>query len=70
MLREALALRARRPEAFEGGYEPVEAGDGVVAYRARRPVLVAVPVRADAAVDPPSGARNLLEGLPVWLSVD
>ena len=69
VLREALALRARQADAFEHGYEPVEAGDGVVAYR-RGPVLVAVPVRADAAVDPPSGARNLLEGLPVWLSVD
>jgi (1->4)-alpha-D-glucan 1-alpha-D-glucosylmutase len=67
VLREALALRARRPEAFAGGYEPVEAGDGVVAYR-RGPVLVAVPVRAEAGFESPPGARNLLDGLPVWLS--
>jgi (1->4)-alpha-D-glucan 1-alpha-D-glucosylmutase len=67
VLREALALRARRPEAFAHRYEPVEAGDGVVAYR-RGPVLVAVPVRADAAFEPPAGARNLLDRLPLWLS--
>jgi (1->4)-alpha-D-glucan 1-alpha-D-glucosylmutase len=67
VLREALAVRARQPEAFAGGYEPVEAGDGVLAYR-RGPVLVGVPVRADAAFEPTAGARNLLDGLPVWLS--
>ena len=41
----------------------------MVAYR-RGPVLVAVPVRADAAFEPSTGARNLLDGLPVWLSED
>jgi (1->4)-alpha-D-glucan 1-alpha-D-glucosylmutase len=67
VLREALALRGRRPGAFTHGYEPLEPADGVIAYR-RGPVLVAVPVRADAAFEPPAAARNLLDGVPVWLS--
>src|SRR4051794_36466156 len=33
LIREALALRARRPEAFEGAYEPVDLGPDVCAYR-------------------------------------
>ena len=28
----ALDLRKRRPEAFAGAYEPVEAGEGAIAY--------------------------------------
>ena len=32
----ALALRARRPGAFSGGYTPVDAGEHVVRVRARR----------------------------------
>ena len=36
VIRRALALRARRPEAFAGAYEPVDAGDDVVRVHARR----------------------------------
>ena len=32
VIRTALALRARLPEAFAGAYEPVEAGEDVVAF--------------------------------------
>jgi len=44
---KALALRARRPEAFSGAYTPVEAGDCVCAFaRGDGEVLVIVPVRS------------------------
>jgi (1->4)-alpha-D-glucan 1-alpha-D-glucosylmutase len=42
--RQALALRARRPAAFSGSYEPVEC-DGVCVFARGGDVLVAVPVR-------------------------
>jgi (1->4)-alpha-D-glucan 1-alpha-D-glucosylmutase len=41
----ALELRARRPSAFAGAYEPVEAGPDTVAYLRGGEVLVVVPVR-------------------------
>jgi (1->4)-alpha-D-glucan 1-alpha-D-glucosylmutase len=47
LIREALALRARRPEAFAGAYEPVEAGEDTVAFVRGGEVLVAVAVRGD-----------------------
>jgi (1->4)-alpha-D-glucan 1-alpha-D-glucosylmutase len=41
-----LELRARRPDPFAGGYEPVEAGPDCVAYlRGEAEVLVVVPLR-------------------------
>jgi (1->4)-alpha-D-glucan 1-alpha-D-glucosylmutase len=47
----ALDLRARRPDAFAGAYEPVDAGPGVCAYLRGGEVLVVVLVRpAGAAV--------------------
>jgi (1->4)-alpha-D-glucan 1-alpha-D-glucosylmutase len=45
LIRRALALRARRPEAFAGDYEPVGAGPGVCAYLRGGDVLAIVPVR-------------------------
>jgi hypothetical protein len=48
-------------------YEPVEAGEGVCAYRRGDSVVVAVPVRGGATWEPPSGWRDLLPGLPVHL---
>jgi len=46
LIRSVLALRARRPEAFAGGYEPVDAGPDVIAYtRGEGEVLVVVPIR-------------------------
>jgi (1->4)-alpha-D-glucan 1-alpha-D-glucosylmutase len=61
----ALDLRARRPEAFESGYTPVEAGNATVAFqRGDGDVFVAVRVREDApAVAPPDGDwRDVLDG--------
>jgi (1->4)-alpha-D-glucan 1-alpha-D-glucosylmutase len=66
VIREALALRRRRPGAFAGGgYEPLSADANTVAYRRGRDVVVAVPVRGDEPeVDLPRGRwRNLLEGV-------
>ena len=58
-----LALRAERPAAFAGAYEPVDLGPGVCAYTRGGDVLVAVTTRADADVRLPAGWRDLL-GLP------
>ncbi len=63
----ALDLRARRPEAFDGAYTPLEAGDGIVAFlRGDGAVLVAVRVRENAApFTPPDGRwRDVLAGAP------
>jgi (1->4)-alpha-D-glucan 1-alpha-D-glucosylmutase len=45
LIRRALALRARHSAAFEGAYEPVDAGPGVCAYVRGGEVLAVVPVR-------------------------
>ena len=56
-----LALRAERPAAFTGSYEPVELGPGVCAYTRGGEVLVAVAVRPDARIDAtPAGWRDVL----------
>ena len=47
LIRRALALRARRPAAFAGWYEPVEAPEDVVAFSRGGEVLVAVALRGD-----------------------
>ncbi|HSO01182.1 MAG TPA: hypothetical protein VLS46_01545, partial [Gaiellaceae bacterium] len=47
LVRETLALRARRYAAFAGAYEPLDAGDGVCAFTRGGEVLVAVAVRGD-----------------------
>jgi (1->4)-alpha-D-glucan 1-alpha-D-glucosylmutase len=57
---KALGLRAERPEAFQGSYEPAELGEGVVAYVRGGEVLVAAAVRKDADVRLPDGWRDLL----------
>jgi (1->4)-alpha-D-glucan 1-alpha-D-glucosylmutase len=47
VIQRALALRARRPDAFAGAYTPVDAGPAVCAFaRGEGEVLVVVPVRA------------------------
>jgi (1->4)-alpha-D-glucan 1-alpha-D-glucosylmutase len=62
-----LTLRARRPEPFAGGYEPLAAGDGACAFVRGEGLLVAVAVR-DAGVDgvlldaPPGRWRDVLRG--------
>jgi (1->4)-alpha-D-glucan 1-alpha-D-glucosylmutase len=62
VITETLALRARRPEAFAGAYEPVEAGEDVVAFTRGGELLVAVAVRGDLSrFRPPPGAwRDVL----------
>jgi (1->4)-alpha-D-glucan 1-alpha-D-glucosylmutase len=64
LIRRTLALRARRPDAFAGSYEPVEAGPDVCAYLRGGEVLVVVPVRAGASADvaPPAHWRPVLSG--------
>jgi (1->4)-alpha-D-glucan 1-alpha-D-glucosylmutase len=64
-----LQLRARRPEAFAGPYEPVESGPDVCAFIRGDEILVAVPLRPAARFRPPAGYRNVLEGvaLGIWL---
>jgi (1->4)-alpha-D-glucan 1-alpha-D-glucosylmutase len=47
LISRTLALRARRPEAFAGSYEPVEAGEDVCAFVRGGEVLVAVALRGD-----------------------
>jgi (1->4)-alpha-D-glucan 1-alpha-D-glucosylmutase len=47
---EALALRRRRPEAFAGSYEPLEAGPHVCAF-VRGGAVLAVAVLRDEGLD-------------------
>jgi (1->4)-alpha-D-glucan 1-alpha-D-glucosylmutase len=60
----ALELRARRPSAFFGSYEPVDAGPGVAAYLRGGEVLVVVPVRDwdGARLSAPGRWRDVLTG--------
>jgi (1->4)-alpha-D-glucan 1-alpha-D-glucosylmutase len=56
LIRTLLALRARRPEAFAGGYTPLDAGPGAVAFLRGDDVLVALPVREGRLdFEPPPG---------------
>jgi (1->4)-alpha-D-glucan 1-alpha-D-glucosylmutase len=66
---KTLALRARRPDAFAGSYEPLPAGDRVLAFARGGEVVVAVPVHPGAMFEPPEGYRDVLDGadLGVWL---
>jgi (1->4)-alpha-D-glucan 1-alpha-D-glucosylmutase len=50
LVRDLLALRARRPDAFAGSYEPLAAGPDAVAFVRGGEIAVAVPVRGDATV--------------------
>jgi (1->4)-alpha-D-glucan 1-alpha-D-glucosylmutase len=62
---KALDLRARRPSAFAGSYEPLDAGPGVAAYLRGGEVLVVVPVRdwEDATISGLAGRwRDVLGG--------
>ena len=56
LIRTALALRAHRPAAFAGSYEPHQAGQDVCAFTRGGQVLVAVAVRGDLKrFEPPVG---------------
>ncbi|MEN3280890.1 MAG: (1-_4)-alpha-D-glucan 1-alpha-D-glucosylmutase [Solirubrobacteraceae bacterium] len=63
LIRRALALRARRPAAFEDAYEPVPAGPGVCAYLRGGEVLAVAPVRAydDAEIALAGRWRSVLD---------
>ncbi len=74
LIHRALALRARRPEAFAGSYRPLDAGEAAFAYARGDGVIVVVPIRADtssAVLGVPEelrGAwRDTLSGAPVQL---
>jgi (1->4)-alpha-D-glucan 1-alpha-D-glucosylmutase len=66
LIERALALRARRTEAFDGAYTPLAAGEACCAYLRGDPpaVLAATAVRPDghaARLDVPAGRwRNVL----------
>ena len=61
LIRALLALRARKPDSFAGGYEPVDAGPGTCAFRRGGDVFVAVPFRGAApAVDRPGGRWHVV----------
>ena len=45
LIRALLDLRGRRPEAFAGGYEPLDADEATCAFVRGEDVVVAVPVR-------------------------
>jgi (1->4)-alpha-D-glucan 1-alpha-D-glucosylmutase len=62
-IREALALRARRPDAFEAAYEPVDAGPGVCAFTRGGEVLVGVAVRPGAQFEPGAGWSEVVPGV-------
>jgi (1->4)-alpha-D-glucan 1-alpha-D-glucosylmutase len=66
---KTLGLRARRPDAFAGSYEPFPAGERVCAFTRGGVILVAVPIAPGARFDEPSGYRDVLDGaqLGVWL---
>jgi (1->4)-alpha-D-glucan 1-alpha-D-glucosylmutase len=66
LIERALALRARRPEAFAGTYSPLQAGEDCCAYLRGGDVLAATAVRPDGAAarfEVPAGRwRNVLTG--------
>ena len=49
LIRDLLALRARRPDAFAGAYAPLDAGPDAVAFLRGDAVAVAVPVLGEIA---------------------
>jgi (1->4)-alpha-D-glucan 1-alpha-D-glucosylmutase len=63
LTRQALELRARRPEAFAGSYERVDLGPDVCAFTRGGEVLVAVPLRTGAEVTVDEPWREVLPGL-------
>ncbi len=55
LIRRTLALRARRPAAFAGSYEPLEAGPDTVAFLRGGEVKVAVALRGELREPPTAG---------------
>jgi (1->4)-alpha-D-glucan 1-alpha-D-glucosylmutase len=65
VIREALACRARCPEAFAGSYEPIDAGPDVCAFVRSGEVLVSAPLRPGAGFEPEASWRAVAPGLYV-----
>ena len=55
-----LELRRRHLDAFATEYMPLDAGESVCAFCRGDDVVVAVPLRAGAAFDPPEGFADVL----------
>ncbi|HYZ29756.1 MAG TPA: malto-oligosyltrehalose synthase [Thermoleophilaceae bacterium] len=67
LVTSALDLRKRRPDAFAGGYEPIEAGEKAIAYLRGGEVLVAAEIHpggADTVIGGPGGAWHRVAGGP------
>ena len=62
LIRALLALRARRPDAFAGSYEPLDAGPDAVAFMRGDDVAVAVPIRGELDFAPPQGEWRAVIG--------
>ena len=61
----ALDLRRRKPEAFAGSYEPVEAGTGAIAYVRGGSVFVAAEIFPGAVLPAPEGDWTpVISGFP------
>jgi len=69
LLRSLLALRRRCPDAFAGAYEPLDALDGVCAYRRGEDVVVAVSFRGGRPqVELPAGRWTAVVDEP-WAAI-
>jgi (1->4)-alpha-D-glucan 1-alpha-D-glucosylmutase len=60
----ALDLRKRKPDAFTGSYEPVDAGDDAIAYIRGGAVFVAAAIRPNAQLPQPAGEWRSLVASP------
>ena len=60
LTKSLLALRAERPQAFAGAYEPLDLGPNVCAYLRGGELLVVVAVRGGVEPRVPSGWHECL----------
>jgi (1->4)-alpha-D-glucan 1-alpha-D-glucosylmutase len=61
----ALDLRKRRPQAFAGSYEPIDAGERAIAYMRGGAVFAAAEIFPGASLPVPDGSwREVVSGLP------
>jgi hypothetical protein len=67
LIRRALHLRMERPEAFAGGYEPLELGADRVGFVRGGAIRIVVPLRAGDRAD--GGDKDLLPEYDQELSV-
>jgi (1->4)-alpha-D-glucan 1-alpha-D-glucosylmutase len=69
LIRQALGLRTRMPDAFTGAYVPLDLGPGVCAFTRGGTVLVAVSVRDGARFEAPRGWNVVFEWPGLLLAV-